>query len=164
MSLPKHTHFYRPIAEAIDYYNERHYLNRSHFARLLGYRGPNAATQLSTALNTTSYNPANPKRLSVDQMSVILDELDEDLRRRALEQIVNHYGYGICANRQDAPKPDVLGLVIGALDAGKHFGDLEATIRDAVADEVIDEGEAADIKAAAFALRSLVKRIEEMVQ
>jgi hypothetical protein len=98
-------------------------------------------------------------------MAVILDELDEDLRRRALEQIVNHYGYGLCANRQDAPKgPDVMGLVIGALDAGEHFGDLEATIRDAVADEVIDEGEAADIKAAAFALRGLVKRIEEMVQ
>jgi len=164
MTLPKHTFAYDSITEAVDIFNDRHHHNRNYIATRLGYRGPNASVQFSGALNTKSYNPANPKRLSLDQFIVILEILDEDLQRDALEKIANHFGYGLCSNNQGEDKSDTMSIVIGALDVGKSFGNLEATIRDAVADGVIDEDEAARIVDAAFKLRTDAKKVEEMVR
>jgi len=164
MSLPKNDIFYRAATEAIEAYEDRHYLGRKHFARLLGYRGPNAHIQLSSALNTTSYNPANPKRLSVDQLGVLLDELDEDIRRDMLEKIVNRWGFGLCANRADADKKGgVMELVTLLLDLGGHHGGLEETVRRSIEDGVIDEQEREEIRVMAYQVRKLTKMIEEMM-
>ena len=163
MSLPKNEIFYRASAEAIEAYEDRHYLGRKHFARLLGYRGPNAHVQLSSALNTTSYNPANPKRLSVDQLGVMLDEVDEDIRRDMLEKIVNRWGYGLCANRAGADEADeVMGLVAVLLDLGGRHGGLEEAVRSAIEDGVIDDEEREAIRRTAYEVRKLTKMIEEM--
>ena len=164
MSLPKNETFYRAAAEAIEAYEDRHYLGRKHFARLLGYRGPNAHVQLSTALNTTSYNPANPKRLSVDQLGVLLDEVDEDIRRDMLEKIVDRWGFGLCANRAGADDTgDVMDLIAAVLDLGSRHGGLEETVRRSIEDGVIDDDEREAIRATAYRVRQLVKQIEEMM-
>lgn len=160
--IEKNKFFYEAISEAIAAFEDRHYLGRKHFARLLGYRGPNANIQLSSALNTTSYNPANPKRLSVDQAIVALDEMDEDIRRDALERIVNRWGLGICSSSAESGKPEVMRIVSALLELGSHHGELEQTVREAIEDGVIDAQERKAIRKGAFALRKLARKLEEM--
>ena len=91
MALPKNPTIYKLIERAISSFGERHHLTaRQHFAPMLGYRGDNAAIMLSTALNYTTYNPASPKPISIDQLYTLLYELGED-RNVILDGLANEF-------------------------------------------------------------------------
>ena len=101
MALPKDPFLYKLIIKAIDSFSDRHHVTgRSYFAPLLGYRGENASIMLSTALNYTTYNPATPKPLSIDQFKVLLDELGED-RNIIIDGLLREYDL-IAVHKKDA--------------------------------------------------------------
>ncbi|RLE41464.1 hypothetical protein DRJ16_06265, partial [Candidatus Woesearchaeota archaeon] len=138
---------------------------RAHFAPLLGYRGPNGHVQVSGMLNHTTYNPTNPKRMSVDQLAVLLYEIDDIDRERLLEAIVDEFGYNLCrapeASLGDIALANVLRMTLG-ID-GSH-GDLARTIADALEDGEIDDNEKDRIRRATFQLRKAVRELEEALK
>jgi len=161
--LQKHEFFYDALSDAIYAMDDRHGAGRKHFSRVMGYRGPNAHIMLSSALSMKN-NEANLKRINIDQLTEALDEMDEDIRRDALEKIVNHWGLGICESRAERADPDVMRVVSVLLDLGSRHGGLEQAVRDAIEDGHIDKEEAKAIKRETFALRKLAKVIEVMME
>ena len=80
MALAKNQFFYKNIHDTIEAYGEKHHITgRQHFAPLLGFTGVNGYVQLGTALNYTTYNPAAPKPLTVDQLLVVMDESGDEV-------------------------------------------------------------------------------------
>lgn len=165
MALQKHPFIYQAAARAIDEFGDaNHMTGRKHFASLLGFRGENASVQLSSHLNCTTYNPASPKPLTVDHLTALADELDEEHRRDMIERIVNHWGYVLCDNRRKSGPADVMSVVMHVLDLGDSFGGMESTVKAAIEDGEIDTGEARDIGNVAFEIRKIAKMIEEMMR
>ncbi len=164
--LPKHKFIYRAVAEAIDGFGERHYITgRAHFAPIAGYRGKNGHIQISTMLNSSGYNPANPKRMSVDQLAEILEGLDDEGREHVLEAIVNEYGFNLCKSPEVQRKPeDAMRVMYMALGIESVHGNLAETLVDALEDGEIDEEERERITKATFALRKAVRELEEALR
>ena len=166
MSLQKQRFIYKAVAEAIDAFGERHHLQaRAHFAPILGFRGPNGHVQVSSMLNTTSYNPANPKRMSVDQLATLLHELDEPDRRFVLEKFAEEYGYNICKAPEAKREPvGAFELFKMVLEIDGAHGSFARTLKDAVEDGVVDDEEREAIREATFMLRKMVRKLEESLR
>ena len=164
--IAKHRFIYRAVTEAIEDFGDRHHLQaRAHFAPLLGYRGPNGHVQVSGMLNHTTYNPTNPKRMSVDQLAVLLYELDYEGREHVLEAIVNEYGYNLCrAPEADETEADAMFVLHATLGIDGVHGDLARTLADALEDGEIDEEESERIRKATFALRKAIRALEEALK
>ena len=164
--LPKHKFIYKAVAEAIDDFGDRHYITgRAHFAPLIGFRGKNGHIQLSSMLNTTSYNPANPKRMGVDHLAVILEELDDEGREHILEAIVGEYGFNLCKAPEAKNEPtDETRVLLMALGIESVHGSLAETLTEALEDGEIDDEERERIVKATFALRKAVRELEEALK
>ena len=162
--LIKHRFLYEALALAIDEHgNSEGFVGRQHFAALLGFGGKNPSIHLSGHLNYTTYNPATPKRINVDQLIVVLHELNEDRRRDVLEKMVNEYGYGLCKDdKKNIGDLNITAVFKIILDLDKRHGGLAEIVGESIADGHIDVEESGRIKAAAFELRKAAKALEEL--
>ena len=166
MTLPKHRFIYKAVSDAIEAFGNRHHLQaRAHFAPMLGYRGPNGHVQVSGMLNFTTYNPSNPKRMSVDQLAVVLYEIDDADRELLLESIVDEFGFNLCrAPAAESKELDAMFVLKTTLGIDGMHGDLAKSIAEALDDGEIDEEEKERIKEATFALRKAVRNLEEALK
>ena len=163
--IPKKQHIYATIAKAIDAFGDRNHINaRAHLARPLGFRGDNAHIQLSNTLNSTTYNPTSPKRLSVDHLDVLLGEVDDIAREKILSAIVEPYGFTLCKIGANEPKAfDLMEILTTVIKLDKHHGNISAALGDAMEDMVIDEKESIHLKELIGEFRALLRGFETLV-
>jgi hypothetical protein len=163
MPLPKHCFIYEAAAKAVDAFGERHHITaRQHLAPKLGYGGANADIQFSSALNCTTYNPVNPKPLTVDHLAVLLRELGPD-RRIILDAIAKECGGVFVSDAQAAASHDDVRdelLQISALAGQLSNRFLEYKHNDGV----IDDLEAGELEQIAYETRRQLKAFEEMIK
>jgi len=167
MFIPKTRHIYSAVAKAIDGFGNRHHINaRSHLAPLLGFRGNNAHIQLSNTLNSTTYNPASPKRLSVDHLDTLLGEVDEIAKEQILSAMVEPHGFTLQrANKcTDIDTLGVVSLLMVVLNLDKKHGKLSEALSLAVEDEIIDEREREKLRDITSEFRTLLRSLEHMLQ
>jgi len=144
MALPKTPTFYKLIEKAISSFGERYHLtSRQHFAPLLGYRGDNAAIQLSTALNYTTYNTASPKPISVDQLYILLHELGED-RNIILDGLAKEFNLTLIKNEEVKPTCKDINISVDILCM--ESADVFKAVKLSLADGVVDADEKAEIQ------------------
>jgi len=162
MLIPKTRHIYSAVAKAIDGFGDRNHINaRSHLAPVLGYRGDNAHIQLSNTLNSTTYNPTAPKRLSVDHLDVLLHEVDDLAREKILSAIVEPYGWTLCKVGSNEPKPfDMMAMFATVIRLDKQHGNIAESIGKALEDEKIDEKESEEISNHISELRRMLREFE----
>jgi hypothetical protein len=151
------------MSEAINRFGDRHHVTgRSHFAQLLGYKGDNAAIQLSGALNHTSYNPALPKAINVDQLIVMLDELGED-RKVIFDALAKEYGGVFHFNAEAAPNHDNVRDEL--IEISHLAGELSGKfLKFKHNDGVIDDLEAQELEKIAYETRKQLRAFEEMIK
>lgn len=162
MSLSKNPIIYKALVEAIDSYGEKHHVTaRQHLAPLLGYCGKNGSVQLGTALNSTTYNPATPKPISVDQLMVLLYELGSD-SKIILDVLAKEVGgvFHFDASMKEGCESvkDEL-LYIGALSGELSSKFLEYKNNDGVIDKV----EAKALKKIAYEARAQFHAFEQQI-
>lgn len=163
--IPKTRHIYEATARAIDSWGDRNHINaRGHLAPLLGYRGDNAHIQLSNTLNSTTYNPALPKRLSVDHLDLLLHEVDTTAKEKILSALVEPHGFTLCRVGMKEPKAfDMMEIFTTVINLDKHHGNISAAIGDAVEDMQIDEKESKEIKELISDFRAVLRSFEAMI-
>lgn len=164
MALPKTPWLYRAVDNAINKFSDRHYLNgRKHFAHKLGYDGVNGDIQIGTMLNTSTYNPANPKAMSVDQLAILLEELGPDKKiildaiAKSCDGVFNFNEYCNKTNSESI-KDELLTIAGFAGSLSSKF--LEYKLNDGI----IDEFEADDLERIAYETRKHLITFEEMVK
>lgn len=149
MALQKTPFFYKLINKAMDSFGEKHHLTaRQYFAPLLGFNGDNASIMLASSLNYTTYNPALPKPLSVDQLKVLLDELGED-RNIIIDGILREYEL-IAVPRVDAHS-NITNINVLTDCANIKSADVFRVVKSALSDGITTSDEK----------RSILKEIEE---
>jgi len=163
MALAKNPFFYKNIHDTIEAYGNRHSITaRQHFAPMLGYTGKNGDIQLASALNYSTYNPATPKPITVDQLLVVLDECDEE-RDIILDNMCKRYGGQYVRGSQcnssseDHLKDDLLKISALAGNLSNMFLEYKHN------DGVIDDKEAEDLEKIAHAARRGIKEFEDHV-
>jgi len=161
--LQKHRFIYKAVTEAVDAFGERHHLQaRSHFAPLVGYKGPNGHIQFSGMLNFTTYNPANPKRMSVDQLAILLYELDYEDREHILSSIVNEFGFNLSsAPKAESKEFNLVHILRMSLGIDGVHGDLAKTLKEALEDGELSVEEKERIKRATYKVRKAIRALEE---
>lgn len=88
----KDTIQYLALTEAVDNFNERHYVTRGYLADIIGFKGENAAIQLSNYLN-----PNNETKLFNHRQFIQLLRAFDDLARRAyFDAMMKPFGYETC--------------------------------------------------------------------
>ena len=162
MTLPKTRHIYSAVAKGLDAWGDRSHINaRAHLGKTLGFRGDNAGIQLSNTLNSTTYNPASPKRLSVDHLDVLLHEVDGIATDKILSAIVEPHGYTLC--RVDTPKAnpfDMMTLFATVIKLDKQHGNIAEAIGKALEDDLIDDEECQEISTHISELRRMLREFE----
>lgn len=163
MPLPKHSWLYKAISQSIDAFGRRHNLTaRQHFAPKLGYSGANGEIQLGTALNCTTYNPINPKPLSIDQLAILLDELGAD-QKIILDAIAKQcdgvftYGASASGTNSESLKDELLTIASFAGSLSAKFLEFKNN------DGLIDDLEADELERIAYETRQHLRAFEEMV-
>lgn len=164
MPIPKHTWFYKAVSKAITAFGNRHNITaRQHFAPMLGYTGQNGDIQLGTALNCTTYNPINPKPLTIDQLSILLDELGND-RKIILDAIAKQCD-GVFNFSASVPKSDAESIKDELLTIASFAGSLSAKFLEYKSnDGMIDDHEAEELERVAYETRQHLRAFEEMVK
>jgi len=162
MTLPKTRHIYSAVAKALDAWGDRQHINaRSHLGKLLGFRGDNAGIQLSNMLNSTTYNPASPKRLSVDHLDVMLCELDDMAQAKILSALVEEYGFTLNRVGTIKAKPfDLMSMFGAILKLDKQHGTIARAIDKALDDGNIDEIETKEIREHIDDFRRMLREFE----
>ncbi|MDD5405995.1 MAG: hypothetical protein PHE73_03515 [Sulfurovaceae bacterium] len=157
---------YLAVAKAIDAFGEKHEINgREHIARAIGLQGPNAAIQLSNILNTETYNPTNPKRLSIDHLLAIMFELDDDNNMMILNAIAEEFGYNITKAKSDKPnKTNVSKVFSSVLELNQGHGELSRVLNESIIDGEIDEDEKIRLQKEILDLKTAVRALEELVR
>lgn len=163
MPISKNPWFYKAIDKAITAFGNRHNItSRRHFAPILGYSGQNGDIQLGTALNYTTYNPATPKPLSIDQLAVLLDELGPD-KKFILDAIAKECGgvFNFSAPAKvenESIKDELLTIASFAGSLSAKFLEFKNN------DGLIDENEANELEHVAYETRQHLRAFEEMVK
>ena len=162
MTLPKTRHIYSAVAKAIDSFGNRHHINaRQHLAPLLGYRGEHAAIQLSNMLNSTTYNPASPKRMSVDHLNEILLETDDIAREKMLSAIVEPFGFTLQRDGLgDAKAFNVMDVFEMVVRLDRQHGDLSDAIGEALEDNSLQRSDCEKIRENIQELRRILREFE----
>lgn len=143
MPLNKHSYLYKAIDKAINSFGERHNITaRQHFAPLLGLTGENGSVQLGAYLNYTTYNPAAPKRLHIDHLAILLDELQED-RKIILDAIAKEFDMVVIPQKHADTKIHDISTLVDM--ANIENADVFRTVKEAIADGKITEEERAAI-------------------
>lgn len=163
MALLKNPFLYKAIDEAINAFGERHNITaRQHFAPILGFRGENSSIMLGSALNYSTYNPATPKAISIDQLVILLRELGND-NRIILDAIAREFDGVFTTDTEAAADHDSVRdelLQISGLAGALSNKFLEYKHNDGI----IDEMEAGELESIAFETRKQLKAFEEMIQ
>jgi len=163
MALPKHPFIYKAVDDAINAFGERHNITaRQHFAPLLGYRGENSSIMLGSTLNYSTYNPATPKALNIDQMMVLFRELGED-KKIILDAIAKECDGVFSTNTEviadhDSVRDELLQIAGLAGTLSNKFLEYKHN------DGVIDDLEAGELEHIAFETRKQLLAFEEMIQ
>lgn len=165
MTLQKTRHIYKAVAKAIDAWGDRCHINaRAHLGKTLGFRGENAGIQLSNTLNSSTYNPTSPKRLSIDHLDALLQEVDAPAQEKILSAIIEPYGYTLCKAGKKEPKAfDMVELFTTILKLDKHHGNISAAVGDAMEDMEIDAEESENIKELIAEFRTLLRGFESLI-
>jgi len=164
MPINKNPRFYKAIDSAINAFGERHHITaRQHFAPMLGYSGDNGSIQLGTALNCTTYNPINPKPLSIDQLAVLLEELGSE-KKIILDAIakmcggVFNFNAETTPNQSETVKDELLMIAAYAGNLSAKFLEYKNN------DGCIDENEATELEHIAYETRQHLRAFEEMIE
>lgn len=163
MPLHKHPWIYKAVSKAIDAFGRRHNITaRQHFAPKLGYTGQNGEIQLGTALNCTTYNPINPKPLSIDQLAILLDELGPDAKiilDAMAKQCDGVFNFSVRhVHDSESLKDELLTIASFAGSLSAKFLEYKAN------DGVIDEHEAEELERVAYETRQHLRAFEDMVE
>lgn len=164
--MNKNRRTYLAVAKAIDAFGEKHEINgRDHIARAIGLQGPNAAIQLSNILNTETYNPANPKRLSIDHLLAIMFELDDDGALMILDSIAGEFGYNVSKSPNDKTNQASVSKVFSSvLKINQEYGELSQVLNESIQNGEIDEDEKIRLQKEILDLKSAVRALEELAQ
>jgi len=156
--------FYKAIDKAINAFGSRNNLTaRQHLAPMLGYSGQFPDIQLGTALNYSTYNPAAPKPLSIDQLAILFDTLGAD-RRIILDAIAKQCD-GVFNFNDECTKADSESLKDELLTIAAFAGNLSSKFLEyKYNDGAIDESEANDLERIAYETRQHLIAFEEMVK
>ncbi|MDD5549078.1 MAG: hypothetical protein PHI79_05735, partial [Sulfurovaceae bacterium] len=130
----KNKRVYTAIANAIEKCGKEHgFHGRKHIAQAIGLQGNNADKQLSAILNTTSYNPANPKRMSIDMFIDIAYELDDNFTLMMLNALAEEFGF--CVSKQKdytAAETGTKQIYISVLELAHEHGELSHAINESL--------------------------------
>lgn len=164
MPIRKTPWFYKAIDRAINAFGARHNITaRQHFAPMLGYASDNGSIQIGTALNCTTYNPINPKPLTIDQLAVLLEELGPD-RKIILDAIAKSCD-GVFSSNAEAKRSGSESLKDELLTIAGFAGTLSSKFLEYKHnDGVIDEDEANDLERIAYETRQHIIAFEEMIK
>lgn len=162
MPIAKTPWIYKTIDKAINTFGKRHSITaRQHFAPMLGYDGNNGSIQLGTVLNYITYNPHNPKPLSVDQLDILLEELGDD-RKIILDAIAKRCD-GVF-NFNVEPRTSSESLKDELLTIAGFAGSLSSKFLEHKNDDgIIDDQEAEELERIAYETRQHLRAFEEMV-
>lgn len=154
------------VAKAVDAFGEKNGINgRDHIARAIGLQGPNAAIQLSNILNTETYNPINPKRLSIDHLLAIMFELDDVGALIILDSIAGEFGYTVSrAADSKVQKTDVSKVFSSILELNHEQGELNHVLNESIKDGEIDEVERKRLQKQVYDLKAATRVIEDILQ
>lgn len=140
--LYKHPFIYEAIKEAMSQYEEAHGFNPAELiADELGLRGPNKKQQLYNKLNTNS-----DKYLKLDEFIILLSIL-QDFSKTPLRALANHFKYRIEPIGTDAPKGDIINIVLQtniAMEMG--LGEFAKEIMQAIEDDELDYDEKVSLR------------------
>lgn len=163
MPIPKTPPLYEAVDEAITAFGNHHNLNgRKHFAHSLGFDGPNGDIQIGSMLNCSTYNPATPKAMSIDQFNVTLNGLGR-FKKIPLDSLARLHGGVFNFNVESKTSSESLKdelLMIAAFAGTLTSKFLEYKNNDGY----IDEDEANELERVAYETRQHLRAFEEMVQ
>lgn len=164
MPISKTPWFYKAIDKAINAFGQRHNITaRQHFAPMLGFSGQFPDIQLGTALNYTTYNTATPKPLSIDQLSILLEELGDD-RKIILDAIakqcdgVFNFSAEPATIKSETVKDELLMIAAYAGNLSAKFLEYKNN------DGCIDDNEASELERIAYETRQHLRAFEEMIE
>lgn len=164
MPISKTPWLYKAIDKAINAFGHRHNITaRQHFAPMLGYSGDNASIQLGTALNYTTYNTATPKPLSIDQLTILLEELGDD-KKIILDAIAKSCDgvFNFSAHpdqlQSETVKDELLMIAAFAGNLSAKFLEYKNN------DGCIDDDEATELERIAYETRQHLVAFEEMIE
>jgi len=163
MPLPKTPYIYEAIDKAINAFGDHHNLNgRKHFSHPLGFDGANGDIQMGSMLNCSTYNPANPKAMSVDQFNAALNNLGK-FKKIPLDALARLHG-GVF-NFSAPAKVENESIKDELLTIASFAGSLSAKFLEYKNnDGRIDENEADELERIAYETRQHLSAFEEMVQ
>lgn len=160
----KNTRIYEATAAAIDKCGKKHGFNgRKHIAQAIGLQGDNADKQLSSILNTTSFNPLNPKRMTIDMFINIAYELDDEFALIMLNTLAGEFGYALSKTPTEN-KTNTKEVFSAVLELAHEHGDLSHVINESIQDGEIDEKEKLHIRKGLIELKLAAGKIEEILQ
>lgn len=135
---------YIATTTAIDEFGKENGVNgREYIAQKIGLMGENADKQLSQILNTTSYNPVRPKRMTIDQFIDIAYSLDDKGALTMLNALAGELGYIVTkeSNSVNTKTSEIEPLLEAFMVASEHHGHVSTAILDAIKDGELDAKE-----------------------
>lgn len=164
MPLPKTPSIYESVDEAINAFGNHHNLNgRKHFAHDLGFNGPNGDIQMGSMFNCSTYNPINPKSMSVDQLNAALNKLGK-FKKIPLDALAKLHGGVFNFSAQASPtqsesvKDELLMIAAFAGNLSAKFLEYKNN------DGCIDELEANELERIAYETRQHLRAFEDMIE
>ena len=157
----KNKRVYAAIANAIEKCGKEHgFPGRKHIAEAIGLQGDNADKQLSAILNTTSCNPANPKRMSIDMFIDIAYELDDNFTLMMLNALAEEFGFCVSKQKESA-ETDTKEIYRSVLALAHEHGELSHAINESLKDGEITEKEKLDLLKELADVKAATRKIEE---
>lgn len=151
------------IKRAIVAFGERTGSNgMDYFAERLGFNGKNRAIQLHNRLS-----PANhEKHLKFEELTAIMDEMDQEEQKIILEAFANKYGFFV-KGKEEAPKAvgATLETVVtySTLELGGTLGVINDDVVQAIKDGKIDKKEAKRIHRSLREMSSQLRGLEDVI-
>jgi len=128
-----------------------------YIAQKLFFSSKVGATNLHQILN-----PFTDKYLKVDELLIILDNLDDDLRYDILNVIANRYDFVVSKKvKDDVNISDFKDLL---LNISSNDGKLIDTFIAAIKDNKITSDEKKEILKSTYILQSLIKHFEDIIK
>ncbi len=156
--MTKDLTFYSAHQAAMTSYCERHFVNRGHFADILGFNGENANIQLSNCLNPNSDKTLNDKR-----KELLFHAYDDISKRVFFDVLMRPSGYTTC--KIESVEPVELNIFHMLADDAMIEGD-EAfkTIKMSLRDKMLDEKELIAIENDCKKTKELYRELEEQAR
>lgn len=151
------------IKRAIVAFGDRNGLNgMDYFAERLGFNGKNRAIQLHNRLSLTNQE----KYIKLEELTAIMDEMDQEEQKIILEAFANKYGFFV-KEKDEAPK--VVGatletvVTMSTFDMAGTFGVINDDVFEAIKDGKVDKKEARRIHKGLRELNAKLRGFEDAI-